>query len=230
MPTTILITGANRGLGLEFVRQYAKDGCKVYATCRHPATADDLQALQQKYPNIQICQLDTTSSADLAALTAKISDPIDILINNAGLLLIDPSWGKLTIDTMEQSFLVNAVAPLKVTEAFTKHVSSSTRKLVVCVSSSMGSIQENTSGGYYSYRASKTALNMFMKSAARDLSSQGIQILLLHPGWVKTRMGGDSASITPEESVTGMRQVIENYQSSPGEVTFYRYNGTLVPW
>lgn len=230
MTTTILVTGANRGLGLEFVRQYAIDNNPIFACCRYPNQATELQALQQSYPNIEIHKLDITSAEEIAALRVKITQPIDLLINNAGMLNKSAPLGNLPLADLTETFLVNAVAPLKVTEAFIDHVAKSKLKLVVCISSSMGSITDNTSGGYYSYRAGKTALNMLMKSAAIDLQQQGIKILLLHPGWVKTRMGGEKALITPQESIAGMRQVIDSYAPLPGELRFYRYNGEIIPW
>ena len=227
---TILITGANRGLGLEFVKQYAEEGCIIHACCRSPDEAKELQALSSKNKNIQIHTLDTTSEADIAALKNKIDSPIDILINNAGMLVQDAPLGNIPVDNLINTFLVNAVAPLKIAEAFIDHLAKSKRKLIACVSSSMGSITENTSGGYYSYRTGKVALNMLMKSAAYELANSGIKVLLLHPGWVKTRMGGEGASITPEESISGMRKVIATYNTPPGEVIFYRYDGGKVPW
>ena len=230
MTKTILITGANRGLGLEFVRQYAKEGATIIACCREPNEAKDLHDLQKKHPNIEIHSLDVSSESDRLKLKEKVSKPIDILINNAGMLEKGAAFGDISVDELNKTFLVNAVAPLKLTETLLENIAKSQRKLVVCISSSMGSISDNTSGGYYSYRASKTALNMLMKSAGVDLASQGIQVLLLHPGWVKTRMGGSDAMIEPEVSITGMRKVIEKYSAAAGEVRFYRYNGEIVAW
>lgn len=230
MKQTILITGANRGLGLEFVRQYAKADTIIHACCRSPQEAHALQALQQTYPQIQIHALDVTSSSDMHALKNKIIDPIDILINNAGMLERDPPFGQLSVDYLNHTFQVNAVAPLKILEAFKDHLAQSQHKLAACVTSRMGSIHDNTSGGYYSYRAAKAALNMLMKSAAYDLQSSGIKVLLLHPGWVQTRMGGEDAPITPEQSITGMRKVIENYAPPAGEAQFYSYQGESIPW
>lgn len=227
---TILITGANRGLGLEFVRQYAETGATLFACCREPESATELQALQKQHTNIHIHSLDISKPQDIQTLAEKIQGPIDILINNAGMLEKEEGLGNLSTDAFLQSFAINSVAPLKVTEAFTKHVAKSNRKLIVCISSSMGSIAENTSGRYYAYRTSKAALNMAMKSAAIDLASQGIKVLLLHPGWVKTRMGGPEATIEPVQSITGMRKVIENYQPRAAEVIFYRFDGSIVAW
>jgi len=227
---TILITGANRGLGLEFVRQYAPSGVKLLACCRDPEGATELQALQKQHANIRVYPLDVSKAQDIQALASQIKEPIDILINNAGTLEQSEALGNISTEAYLQTFLVNAIAPLKMVEAFRQHVANSSRKLIVCISSTMGSIGENTSGGYYSYRSSKAALNMAMKSAGIDLASKGIKVLLLHPGWVKTRMGGDSATTEPVDSIQGMRKVIENYQPAPGEVIFYRFDGQTAGW
>ncbi len=231
MTKTLLITGANRGLGLEFVRQYATEDCLIFACCRQPDDAQELRALQKSNPDkIQIHQLDVTSMTDIKALQQAITQPIDILLNVAGTLEIDPPFGKLEVEKFTNTFLVNAISPLKITEAFAKQVAKSHLKIVASLSSSMGSITENISGGYYSYRSSKAALNMIMKSAAFDLKAQDIKVLLLHPGWVRTRMGGAEAALEPEVSIAGMRKVIAAYNPPPGEISFYRYNGEIVPW
>ncbi len=231
MSDTILITGANRGLGLTFVEQYAKTGALILACCRSPSEATELQQLAKNHTNIQIHQLDVSSQENIESLANKLNMPIDILINNAGMLEEkELGLGNLSQEALLKTFLVNSIAPIKITEAFTQHLAKSHRKLLVNISSSMGSISENLSGSYYSYRASKAALNMLMKSAGIDLAPQGIKVLLLHPGWVKTRMGGEQAAIEPSESIAGMCKVIENYNPAPGEVRFYRYNGEIVSW
>lgn len=230
MPHTIFITGANRGLGLEFVRQYAAEGERIYAACRHPESADDLKSLQKQYPQIQIIKLDVESFEDIHQLKNQIKEPIDILINNAGILETDPALGEISIDHLIHTFTVNAIAPLKMVEALREAVSRSEKKLIVSITSSMGSISDNTSGGYYSYRAAKAALNMLMKSVGHDLAPQGIKVLLLHPGWVKTRMGGEGAMIDAATSISGMKQVIANYHPKPSEVGFYSYAGKLLEW
>jgi len=227
---TILITGANRGLGLEFVRQYAQEGARILACCRHPQQAEELQTLQKQYSNIRIYALDVAQPGSIEALSQEITDPIDILLNNAGMLEKEDGIDSISMESLKQTFMVNSVAPLKMAQAFAKHVAKSQRKLIANISSSMGSISDNTSGGYYSYRSSKAALNMLMKSAGFDLAPLGIRVLLLHPGWVKTRMGGSEATTEPADSIRGMRKIIRNYQPAPGEVLFLRYNGEVVPW
>lgn len=229
MTQTILITGANRGLGLEFTTQYAKDGWQVLACCKDPSQANDLQALQKQFPQIEIHSLDVTDESQIKSLQQEIKQPIDILLNNAGFLEVD-SFGSVSSEVMTKTFLINTVAPLKMAEAFADHVANSEKKLIANITSSMGSISDNQSGGYYSYRTSKAALNMVMKSAGYDLASKQIKVLLLHPGWVKTRMGGDDAAITAKDSVSGMRKVIADYSPKSGEVKFIRYNGEIVAW
>lgn len=230
MTETLFITGANRGLGLEFVRQYAKTNSTIHACCRNPEEANELQKLQQTYPNIHVHPLEITSASSINTLKKIINNPIDILINNAGILENDLPFGQLSIDFLKHTFEVNAIAPLKIAEAFSTHIAKSNRKLIACITSRMGSIHDNTSGRYYSYRAGKAALNMLMKSAAYDLKPLGIKVLLLHPGWVKTRMGGESAPLSPQESIAGMRNVIANYAPPLGEAQFYSYQGESISW
>ncbi len=229
MINTVLITGANRGLGLEFTKQYAMEGWQVYACCKDLINASDLKSLAQQYPNVSCFALDVTDQDEIEKLKKSIDSPIDVLINNAGYLLHD-ELENVTHDEMIKTFKINAVAPLLMLNAFKDKIAKSQLKLIANVSSSMGSISDNTSGGYYSYRASKAALNMIMKSAAIDLAPLGVAVLLLHPGWVKTRMGGDQAAVEAPVSVKGMRQVIQSYKPTQGEVKFIRYNGEIVPW
>lgn len=229
MANTVLITGANRGLGLEFCKQYAMDDWQVFACCKDLNNANDLKNLSQQYSKITCLTLDVTSSSSLEAAKEAVQSPIDVLINNAGFLEHD-SLENVSPDVMLKTFAINTLGPLEVLKAFKAHVAKSQRKLIASISSSMGSISENTSGGYYSYRASKAALNMIMRSAAHDLASINVDVLLLHPGWVKTRMGGDQAQLMANDSVKGMRTVIANYKPSKGEVQFIRYNGEIIPW
>lgn len=228
--TTILITGANRGLGLEFVHQYARTGANIIACCRSVDDAHELKTLSHQFPRIEIHALDVSSFTSIRDLAREVKKPIDILLNNAGILQKESTLDDISVDAFQQTFLINTIAPLKMAAAFSAHIASSQKKLIVCISSSMGSIADNTSGGYYSYRASKAALNMVMKSAAIDLAKQQIKVLLLHPGWVRTRMGGPEANLDPKESVAGMRNIIDTYQPALGEIPFLRYNGGVVPW
>lgn len=228
--TTVLITGANRGIGLEFVKQYQAAGFEVIATCRDPQLAQELKTVAEK-GHVQIVELDVTNEQHLRAAQASLSNvPIDLLINNAGILgEREEAFGAVRTEDMMMVFRTNSIAPLHVSEVFLPNVLQSNLKTIVAVSSTMGSIASNDSGGYYSYRASKAALNSVMQSMAVDLAPQGIRMLVLHPGWVKTDMGGAGALITAEESVQGMRNVIADQVRLPAP-GFYRYDGQMIPF
>ena len=229
----MLITGSNRGLGLEWVRQYAMEDWRVHATCRHPAEADDLSKLAARHANLTIHRLDVTRQEEIRTLAEELgNESIDILLNNAGVYLEkyeDMAGAGLSYDDWLYTLLVNCLGPVRVTEAFTSHVARSERRLVVAITSHMGSIAEISSPGSYYYRSSKAALNASMKGLSLELRARGIGVLLLHPGWVKTRMGGPGALITTAQSVTGMRAIVERF-SLADSGRFLRYNGTEIPW
>lgn len=232
MPTT-LITGTNRGLGLEFVRQYAAAGWRVHACCRTPGKADALNRLAADSNGaIIVHALDVADFDQIDRLANALSgESIDLLLSNAGIYPDRDShgFGEINYDAWSLAFRVNTMAPLRMAEAFVEHVARSGGRKIALVTSKMGSIDDNGSGSYYVYRSSKTALNMVAKSLALDLAPRGITIGLLHPGWVKTDMGGPDAWITPEQSVSGMRRVIERLtRADSGK--FYAYDGQPVPW
>ena len=232
MSFNMLITGANRGIGLEFVRQYAEAGWRVYACCRNPQNADALHRLKEKYSGlISIHPLDVSNFDQINQLAEALSGTaIDVLINNAGIYRHDRSIsGGVDEASWIESFRVNSIAPLKMAEAFTDNLAKSTYKKIINITSKMGSIDDNTSGGYYAYRSSKAALNMVTRSLALDLAPHGISAIVLHPGWVKTDMGGPSALISVEQSVAGMRQVIEKLTPA-GSGRFYAYDGQEILW
>ena len=235
MPT-ILITGASRGLGLEFARAYAADGWKVIATCRNPGSADDLKMLPG---DIAICALDIAQTDQIKALAVELAaQPIDILINSAGMhgpRDTTGTFGNMDVAAWLEVVRVNAAAPLKVTEAFLPHVKAGTHKKIVFISSRAGSIAERGSlphhkpGGPYAYRSSKATLNAVAKALAFDLRPQGISVVILHPGWVKTETGGWDAPTSPATSVADMRKVIS--QASPADNGVFRnFDGTVIPW
>ena len=231
MPTA-LVTGANRGLGLEWTRQYLAAGWRVIATCRHPESADALRQTVAGHGQAHVCRLDVTSVQDLRSLQMDLeTEPIDVLLNNAGVYLdkFDPGLGGLHFDAWERSFAVNTLGPARVTEAFLDNVARSERRLVVAITSHMGAIAEITSPGAYAYRASKAALNAVMKGMSLELMARGVGVLLLHPGWVKTRMGGPEGPLSPQQSVTGMRELVERFHLEQTGA-FLRYNGTRIPW
>lgn len=230
MPT-VLITGANRGLGLEFCHQYAAENWTVIACCRQPDLASELNKLCHRY-TIQLETLDVADFSQIDALAQKLADTrVDVLINNAGIYADkrELGFGNLDYPTWTQSLITNSMAPVKMAEAFLEPIKRSDKKLIVNISSLMGSLSDNKSGGSLFYRSSKAALNAAMKSLSIDLKDQQIGILTFHPGWVQTDMGGVNALISAKESVTGMRSLIENF--TPDQTgSFVRYDGKPIPW
>jgi len=228
-----LVTGSNRGLGLEWVRQYAKEGCRVFATCRHPAEADDLKPLAKTHRNITIHQLDVTQQDEASALARELlNESIDILINNAGVYLEkyeEVSLDHCRFDDWEFTFRVNTLGCFRVTRALKRQLARSERRLVIAISSHMGSLSEIETADAYYYRSSKAALNAAMKGLSLELKPLGIGVLILHPGWNNTRMGGPDAPFRPIDTVAGMRQVIERFDMHhTGK--FLRFDGTEIPW
>ena len=225
---TVLITGANRGLGLEFCKQYADEGWDVLACCRNPETADKLADI----PQVRVLPLDVSDFAQIDKLAAQLQDTaIDVLINNAGIYGDSPrrSFGQLDYAAWTQTLTINTQAPVKMAEAFLPHLQRGDKKMLVSISSQMGSIADNGSGGSIVYRTSKAALNAAMKSIAIDLAEQGIGVLVLHPGWVKTDMGGPNALIDAQKSVAGMRRVIAEFTPDQSGC-FLKYDGSTLPW
>ncbi len=232
MPTA-LVTGANRGLGLEFVKQIHAQGWRVYACCRNPSSADSLlQLAQDSGGRVTIHTLAVDNASQLSKLALELKDqPLDLLINNAGIYSgrNGERFGMCSTDEWLKVFQVNTLAPLRVTEAFVENVAQSELKIIANITSKMGSLGDNTSGGAYMYRSSKAALNMVVKSMAHDLEPQGIKVALLHPGWVKTDMGGPNALISPQQSVAGMLKILLNlgWQDSG---RFLAYDGKEIAW
>ncbi|RFC33226.1 MAG: NAD(P)-dependent dehydrogenase, short-chain alcohol dehydrogenase family [Candidatus Nitrotoga sp. SPKER] len=230
---TTLITGANRGIGLEFSRQYAAAGWRVLACSRDPGKSDGLNKLAVQYPAfIKVLTLDVSDHAQIERLAEDISDEsIDLIINNAGIYPKSgpSSFGHTDYEEWMRVFRINTMAPLKMAETFVAQLARSEHKTFVAITSKMGSIEDNSGGGSYLYRSSKTAVNMVVKSLAIDLRSAGITSIVIHPGWVKTDMGGPNALISTEQSVSGMRQVISNL-SMADSGRFFNYDGQEIPW
>jgi NAD(P)-dependent dehydrogenase (short-subunit alcohol dehydrogenase family) len=229
---TVLITGANRGLGLEFCRQYTLAGWRVMAGCRNPASAIELTALSNQYPHLQIEALNVADFAQIDALSRQLADErIDVLLNNAGVYGDEPGSGFGTLDYQKwaTTLATNTIAPVKMAEAFLPQLERGNRKLIASVSSLMGSMTDNSSGGSLLYRSSKAGLNAAMKSLSIDLRPRSIGVLILHPGWVRTDMGGKNGLIDVEESVTGMRQQIEAFTLNLSG-HFVKYDGSVMPW
>lgn len=225
MAHTYLVSGANRGLGLEFARQLAARGDTVMATVRRPGAADDLARL-----GVRIEPLDVASEDSVQALVDRLGDQaIDVLVNNAGIGVGRSALGSLDFDELQQAFETNCLGPLRLTQALLPHLRRGRRRLVANVSSKMGSVADNSSGGSYGYRASKCALNMVSRSLALDLAPEGFTCLVLHPGWVRTDMGGAQAPLSVQESVRGMLALLD--AASPEHSGEFRdYTGAAVPW
>lgn len=230
---TTLITGASRGIGLEFCRQYAVDGWRVLACCRLPEKADGLNRLAAQYPDlVKVHALDVADHVEIERLTQVLAgESIDLLINNAGIYPGSDKGGFGHTDYAEWllAFRVNTMAPLKMAEAFAAQIARSKQKTIVTITSMMGSIADNGSGGSYLYRSSKAAVNMVVKSLAIDLKQLGITAVVLHPGWVQTDMGGPNALISAEQSVSGIRKVISKLTPADSG-RFFAYDGKEIPW
>jgi NAD(P)-dependent dehydrogenase (short-subunit alcohol dehydrogenase family) len=220
----VLITGTNRGIGLEFVRQFAADGWRVLAGCRRPDKAD---ALKEIKGDVVVHPIDVARPDHIRDWARRLQgQPIDILINNAGHggddEAADPEvWARV--------LQINVIGAFEMARSFRPNVEASDRKMIVNLSSRMGSIGDNREGGSYSYRSSKAGLNAAMHSFALDIKEKGVTVLLFHPGWVKTDMGGPDATIDVETSVKGMRRKID---AATLEDTgkFFNYDGKEIPW
>jgi NAD(P)-dependent dehydrogenase (short-subunit alcohol dehydrogenase family) len=228
----VLITSANRGLGLEFAKQYLADGWHVYAACRKPKSAEKLQRLARKEKDkVDIFAMDVTNATSIDRAAAKLgNDVIDVLINSAGITgKPGQKTGNVDYASWARVLDVNTMGPLRVTEAFVDNVARSERKLVVTITSGMGSLADNTSGGSIAYRSSKAAVNMAMRSAAVDLARRGISCVLVNPGWVRTDMGGAAATLSPQESVAALRRLIETFGPAQSG-KFFNFDGREYPW
>ncbi len=231
MPT-LLITGANRGLGLEFTKQYLADGWKVIACARHPEKSEELQKLKQAHPSLlELTSLDVTDLSAIEALGQKFKQtPIDLLISNAGIYGGDrQEFGSIDYLAWQEIFKTNTLASMKLAESFLDSIQLGQKKCFMAITSKMGSIADNTSGGYYLYRSSKAALNMVIKSLSVDWQPYGITCLVLHPGWVQTDMGGAQAPLKPTQSVKGMIQVLSKV-SLADTGRFLDFQGKEILW
>lgn len=226
---TLFITGANRGIGLEYVKQYAIDGWHVIACCREPVKANALNALAQQYPCIEVHALDVADFEQIDTLARKMHDQaIELLINNAG-VYPSGSFKAMNYQAWERAFKINTMSTLKLAEAFLPHMVKAGNAKLIAMTSKMGSIDDNTSGGEYAYRSSKTALNMVIKSLSVDLSKYGIAVAALHPGWVRTDMGGPNGLIDTATSVAGLRRVIQALDAN-NSGQFTAYDGETIAW
>ena len=224
MPT-VLITGANRGLGLEFARQYATDGWQVIACCRDPNKASALKAIQGE---VIVERLDVADDAQIKALAARLKGrSIDLLINNAG--IYGPRSGRTETKAWLDVFHVNAIAPYHIAEALAPLMVKSKQKMIVNITSRMGSVASTSGSDSPVYRSSKAALNMVMKGLSNALRSDGVTVVLFHPGVVQTDMGGKGAPLTAPDSIGSMRKVISRLTAADTG-KFFDYDGSPLPW
>lgn len=240
MPTA-LITGTSRGLGLEFVRQYAAEGWQILACARDPRSSAALQQLCRDYPQqVQCHALDLQSHTSIEKLASTLDkQAIDVLINSAGTMgrgnfategLNFGRFGHSNFDDWVDIYRLNVIAPMKMAEVFVEHVARSTQKKIITLTSILGSIEKNRIGGLYAYRASKAAVNAIMRSMSIDLArSHGIAATAVHPGWVRTDMGGPQADIDVVTSITGMRKVIAALSVETAG-RYWMYDGSELPW
>lgn len=238
MPT-VLITGAGRGLGLEFVRQYAADGWRVIACARQPDAGGLAEIAAASGGRVSTHALDVTDHAAIDALAKALEGTaIDVLLNVAGTVGAESfasrgmsiqRFGKSDYGDWMQTFRVNVFGPMKMSEAFLPHVAASDQKKIVTLTSTVGSIGGNSLGGLYAYRSSKAAANAVMKSMSVDLRRHGVVALPMHPGWARTDMGGPQAPVEPADSVAGMRKVIAVL--TPGDAgRFLQFDGNELAW
>ncbi|OIQ25862.1 SDR family oxidoreductase [uncultured Vibrio sp.] len=226
---TVFITGGNRGIGLSLVKRYLHKQWQVHTTYREERSSQELLALATDNSNLVCHHLDVTNYAQLPALSDALPE-LDLLINSAGYYGPKGSqFGQVSVEEWRQVFEINTIAPLKLVEALYPNLLASNTRFIACLSSKVGSIAENTSGGGYIYRSSKAALNSVVKSLSNDLSNDGFTVLALHPGWVKTEMGGPNALIDTETSAQGLIQVIDTSNSDVSG-HFFNFDGTEIDW
>ncbi len=223
----VLITSANRGIGLELARQYAADGWRVLAACRDPGAASALRALPG---DVAPTAMDVTSLASVEAAAAASGEPLDVLINSAGVIGdTQDGPGRVDYARWAATFDVNAMGPVRVLDAFADRLAAGERKLAVAITSGMGSIGDAGSGMALMYRTSKAALNMAMRARAFDLRARGVTVVVINPGWVRTDMGGPGATLSVETSVAAMRRMFDTLtlEQTGG---FFNHDGRVYPW
>ena len=228
---TVLITGTNRGLGLEFVKHFLQQGDKVIASFRASSHAPELQALVDSNSSLSLMNLDVSDEQSMASFASALGDTaIDVFINNAGVYgPRDANFGKVGSADWESVMKVNAIAPMMLTQQIIGNLRLGNARKLVYVTSKMGSIEDNQGGGSYIYRSSKTALNSVVRSLSVDLREEGFSVAVLHPGWVRTDMGGPNGLIDVTTSVSGMMSVIEGL-SPTCSGQFFNYDGSIIPW
>lgn len=227
--STVLVTGANRGLGLGLVRRWRAAGRRVLACCRRPEAAAELA--RESGPGLTVHRLDVTDPGSVESLAKDLAGiPIDVLVHNAGIYgrRDGQRLGVLDFDAWRSVLETNLLGPMRVTEALLPNVAASRRRVIAAMTSQMGSISDS-SGGSYAYRSSKAALNMAMKSLAADLASRRITVVLVHPGWVRTAMGGHQAALEVEESAAGIVDLLERIDLDDSG-RFLDWQGNEIAW
>ncbi|MBS0351925.1 MAG: SDR family oxidoreductase [Proteobacteria bacterium] len=231
MPS-ILITGANRGLGLEMTKQYLQDGWQVIACCRSPSKASELIDLESEAKEqLRILELDVNDANAISSLPSRVQNqPIDVLINNAGILkTLNKDSDSISPEAWLESFRVNTIAPALIAKSLSGLIAAGQQKIIVNLSSQLGSISLASDLTYLLYGSSKAALNYVTKSLAVELKSSGIIVISIHPGWAKTDMGGKNAQLMPAESVAGIRKVLKSLTLKQSGA-FYDYSGKIIPY
>ena len=231
MSQTVLITGANRGIGLALTHACLRRDDQVIACCRDPYNARALHQLSEIYPNLSIHQLDVSRGEDYLHLKHAIGDQIiDLLVANAGVLGPQlQGFGQVDYHAWAEVFAINSMAPLRLVEHFFDNLKDSERRTLVCISSVMGSIELNQEGGSYLYRSSKAALNAVVKSLSIDLAGDGVHVLAVHPGWVKTQMGGEGAVVEADECAVTLLETLDRLPAGTSG-QFLSYDGKPLTW
>ncbi len=227
----VLVTGSNRGLGLEFVARLLERGDNVIATRRAGAAGGELDRLGNRQANLRILELEVADDNSIAALGRQLrGQALDVLINNAG--VYGPrgmAFGQLDGDAWAEVFRINSIAPILLAQTLLPNLRAGSERKLIFITSQMGSITDNRGGGSHFYRSSKSALNSVVKSLAVDLAGEDFVSVLLHPGWVRTDMGGPRGLIDTGTSVAGMLRVIDG--AGPAESgSFFAYDGARIPW
>lgn len=228
----VVITGANRGIGLEFVRQYLERGNRVDAGVRHPESARELSALAAGAGGrLRILPCDIADDSSVKAFAEAIGNDtsVDLLVNNAGIFGSRQAFVDMDFADLARTITTNAIGTLRVTMAFLPHLRRGSVRKIVVLSSKVGSIENDTSSDFYGYRMSKAALNIACKNLAIDLRAEGFTVLIVHPGWVQTAMGGPYAPTPVEESVAGMIAQIDR-RGPADSGTFFDFAGNAIPW
>lgn len=229
----VLVTGANRGLGLEFVRQLLMRGARVIAACRQPGRALKLTELAAAHPgHLSVMPLDLNKERSISGLAheaAMLTDSLDVLINNAGVLVSGERYGELVAKTFAETFATNVIGPLLLTQALTPLLAHGEAARVINLSSDLGSLADTKAFDTPSYAASKAALNMVTRLTAAELGARGIAVISLNPGWVRTDMGGAKAPLAVNDAVAGMLKVIDGLKLDDSG-RFLDYTGAEVAW